>query len=228
MKFQLKIWIVCLSLLCAAASADTLRRDRLLGDFQRLTTHSHRLPGSDAFGEASDQVEAALRGAGLDEVHVLAYDTWLPELTVSEMRVGDTALPLLPVRPNLVIWPDTPAGGLAGTLRYVGAGNITDFGGERPEGQIVLMDYTSAHNWRSAFSLGARAVVFVGRDGDVPFTPVHVAAPVNFPRFYIHADALPEDISELNASEASTHNSRSGCSTGSERKAAASERDISA
>jgi len=205
MKFQLKIWIVCLSLLCAAASADTLHRDRLLGDFQRLAAHSHRLPGSDAFSEAVDLVDAELRRAGLDEVHILNYDTWMPELTVSEMRIGDTALPLLPVRPNLVIWPDTPAGGLTGTLRYVGAGNLTDYGAEPPGGQIVLMDYASAHNWRSAFALGARAVVFVGRDGDVPFTPVHVTAPVNFPRFYIHADALPADISDLNASEAELH-----------------------
>ena len=170
-------------------------------DFQALTAFAHRLPGSEGQQESARHLESRLRELGVDEVHTLSFETWTPELQRSELMVDGESIPLFPVRPNLIIWPNTPAEGLSAPLMYAGPGDIQDYGNRNPEGRIVLMDYRTAENWRLAFSLGAKAVVFVGEPGDTPAAPLHVPAPVNFLRFYVDRADLPEDLEELEGRE---------------------------
>lgn len=171
-------------------------------DFQELTVSNHRLPGSEGQQESARYLESRLREIGVDEVHTLRFETWYPELQRSEMVLDGTSIPMFPLRPNLIIWPNTPEEGLSAPLMYVGTGEIQAYGNRNPEGRIVLMDYASSENWRLAFSLGAKAVVFVGEPGDTPSTPLHIPAPVNFLRFYVDRGDLPEDLTQLEGSEA--------------------------
>ncbi|MCC5844586.1 MAG: hypothetical protein JJU05_10080 [Verrucomicrobia bacterium] len=174
------------------------------GDLARLTATAHRLPGSPEQQAAAAHIESRLNAMGLDEVHSLEFDTWTPEILRSELLLDGETLPILPMRPNVLIWPNTPDEGLRARVLYVGAGEITDYGDRNPDGAIVLMDYAKGGNWRLAFSLGARAVIFHGAPEDTPSAPVHVTAPANLLRFYLDRDTL-SDPAALEGREVTLH-----------------------
>ena len=110
-------------------------------------------------------------------------------------RVGGVVLQLQPLRPNLVVPPTTPEGGITGRLVYVGRGELSDYGDRGVEGAVVVLDYDSFDAWHRAFALGASAVVFLDRGGvvegdegvavGVPPDPKHTSLPANQPRFYV-------------------------------------------
>lgn len=191
----MRLWkcLLCFALLSLVSPGTAgIDEAQFREDLRLLTRSPHRLPGSEEQRAAMAHLQSRLEGLGLDEVHTLEFDTWTPVLLRSEMRAGDEVLPLLPMRPNMMIWPNTPEEGLRGRLLVVGAGELSDYGNRNPEGAIVLLDYAHAANWRLAFSLGARAVIFYGRPGDAPSQPVHTSAPANLLRFYLDAADLPD------------------------------------
>ncbi|TVR47689.1 MAG: ABC transporter permease [Puniceicoccaceae bacterium] len=173
-------------------AAAALNETRFHADLEALTLAPHRLPGSGAQAEAMTHIRSRLEGLGLDEVHELPFDSWTPVQLRSEMRVDGETLPIQPMRPNLMIWPNTPEEGLRGRILYAAAGELTDYGSRDPEGAIVMIDYSGAANWRLAFSLGARAVIFHGRPGDTPADPIHTTAPANLMRFFLDAADVPD------------------------------------
>jgi len=63
--------------------------------------------------------------------------------------------------PNSVQTSPTPPEGLTGKLIYGGYGSYSDFDGKDVNGSIVLMEFNSRDNWRRAFKLGAKAVIFI-------------------------------------------------------------------
>ncbi|MEM2868392.1 MAG: M28 family peptidase, partial [Candidatus Bathyarchaeia archaeon] len=63
--------------------------------------------------------------------------------------------------PNSVQTSPTPPDGLTGELVYVGYGEYSDFQNKNVSGKIVLMEFNSRDNWRKAFELGAKAVIFI-------------------------------------------------------------------
>jgi heme/copper-type cytochrome/quinol oxidase subunit 4 len=184
-------WNLLLSFFLLPAAA-ALNETLFHADLETLTRESHRLPGSESQLEAMAHIQSRLEGLDLDEVHEIHFDTWTPVQLRSEMQVDGETLSIQPMRPNLMIWPNTPEGGLRGRILYAGAGELTDYGSRNPEGAIVLIDYTGAANWRLAFSLGARAVIFLGRPGDTPTAPIHTTAPANLMRFFLDAADVPD------------------------------------
>ena len=155
-------------------------------------------PGSLA---AAKYVEQALKAAGVDELYLQEFSVVQPVTTecrlflngqeVSGQDVyGDPSRPVLyACRPNILWAPITPAEGLTGRAIYVGDGDLSDYP-EFPEGKIVLMDFDCGVNWKTAFALGARAVVFVGAPDAAPASlPYqHLNMPANLPRFYVTAE----------------------------------------
>ena len=103
-------------------------------------------------------------------------------LEVDGRTVGVRAM-----RPNVVVPPVTPAGGITGPLLYAGRGRLEDYGGRTPGGAVVVLGYDSGDAWELAFALGARAVVFVGEGEETPSEARDAAVPRNLPRFYIDA-----------------------------------------
>jgi hypothetical protein len=192
-----------LALGCLPLLAD-LREETFREDLARLASAPHRLPGSPEQRAALDHIESRLKVLGLDEVHSLDFASWTPVILRSELHVDDGVFPMPPLRPNLLIWPNTPPEGLRARVLYVGAGEIGDYGDRDPDGAIVLMDYAGAANWKLAFSLGARAVIFHGSPEDTPSAPLHLTAPANLLRFYLDRDIFP-DPAALEGREVTLH-----------------------
>lgn len=168
-------------------------------DTRHLSAAPHRLPGSPEAQAAADYISARLTAAGVDTVQALTFETWQPVAKRVELVLGDSTIPLAPLRPNATVLPTTPPSGLQGPLIYAGRGELADYGTVDPSGHIVLLDYDSFDNWRYAFALGAKAVIFIGDDGSpTRQAPRHVNVPVNFVRLYVDRDALPVDPAELN------------------------------
>ncbi len=161
-------------------------------DLQYLASFPHRLPGSEWMDKSADYIEKRLREAGLDQV--LRQKIKVPYLNVDrcELEIGGEVVALAPMRPNITIPPATPPEGVTGSLIYVGRGEMQDYDEQFPEDSIVLIDYDSSDNWQKAFSLGAKAVIFLGGSEPASSEPLNVSLPMNLLRFYMERDKIEE------------------------------------
>jgi hypothetical protein len=183
---------------CRAAEPDAFRADALA-----LTASEHRLTGTPECRRAADYVEQRLRRVGVDEVIVEEFPAVRTVVKRCEMTLGDSLpdgrpagrrLDLLPMRPNGLMLPVTPAEGITGPIYYAGMGRIEEYGRRPPAGAIVVLDYNAGLAWMDAFRMGAKAVVFV-RNGPTASWPAHsIENHANFPRFYYPGPAsdLPD------------------------------------
>ncbi|PKN41666.1 MAG: peptide ABC transporter permease [Deltaproteobacteria bacterium HGW-Deltaproteobacteria-18] len=118
---------------------------------------------------------------------------------------------MLPVRPLFAnaMAPESLAVPHRAGLVHVGDGRLEDFDGKDVAGNIVLMNLDSGQGWQHAANLGARALVYLDRGGDIAprlrFRDKEELAPVDFPRFWIPADEFrtllgpPEEANGLTA-----------------------------
>ncbi|HWZ92798.1 MAG TPA: M28 family peptidase, partial [Polyangiaceae bacterium] len=164
-----------------------------LRDLNALTRSAHRQTGSPAELAAEGYVSARLRGLGLEQVFELGMPVWELHTLRCSIEVDGVTVPLFAVRPNLIVPPVTPEGGLDAPLLYAGRGESADYGARSPEGKIVALDYESGANWERAFSLGARAVIFLGTGAETETAPKHLDLPIDLLRLY----AGPEVLAQL-------------------------------
>ncbi len=206
--------LVAGTILCSVAGAivgparaqTVIDEEQFLADLEFFTSFPHRLPGSQAGTQTVEYLEQRLAAAGVREVY--RYHMEVPYLDVErcEMVIADQSVPLSPMRPNLTIPPATPKEGVSGPLLYVGGGELKEYGRHSPEGAIVFLNYDSFDNWRRAFTLGAKAVVFIGEGDETPSLPLHTGLPVNLLRFYVDRSDLPGlDLAELSGQEVELH-----------------------
>jgi hypothetical protein len=170
----------------ASARPARLDRERFGADLGALTATPHRLAGfPDGSRRASRHVERRLREIGIERVFVQQFPVVLSVPTESRLVANGREYPVHACRPNLLQASVTPAEGLTGRTLYAGAGELEDYGGEMPEGRIVVMEWDSSLRWLRAFAFGARAVVFIGSDAPAANAWHHVHLPANLPRFYV-------------------------------------------
>ena len=168
----------------ANAQPDLLDAGQFNEDLNHLTAAPHRLAGSPEAKRAVNYIETRLRGMGIEELYTVHMPVWQLTNDMCELHIGEKTIPLSPMRPNLSVPPATPEAGLSGPLLYVGKGGIEDYGDVSPEDAIVMLDYDCFANWETAFSLGAKAVIFVGDGTETPREPHHTELPVNLVRLY--------------------------------------------
>ncbi len=188
-SFAFVILVAMLALFHKAARAEFTK------DLAALTAAPHRLAGTAEGTAAARYVAGRLREIGLDEVVTQAFPVWQTHVTRCELVVDGTTLALQPLRPNLVVPPTTPEGGITGRLIYVGRGELSDYGQRDAAGAVVVLDYDSFDAWHRAFALGASAVVFLDQGpradaavaATIPPDLKHTSLPANQPRFYIDA-----------------------------------------
>jgi hypothetical protein len=166
--------------------------DPFRADFETLTRAQHRLSGTEELRAAADYVEQRLRAIGVGDVFRLEMPLWQTRVERCELRVEGRTVSLLPLRPNVVVPPATPAEGLTGPLVYAGRGEHAAYGERSAQGAIVVLEYDSGENWQRAFAMGAQAVVFVGDDTATPVAPKHTGVPVNLVRLYAPPSALEQ------------------------------------
>jgi hypothetical protein len=179
----------------AAPPPFTLDRELLERDTALLAAGPHRLAGSAEYHRAADQVERRLREIGIAEVFSQPFAA--PQLATREAFIelapaagtGGAArrLPIVPMRPNGIVPPATPAEGISGELVYVGRARAEDI--VRPlEGAIAVLDYESGENWLRVFRHGAAAAIFLASPAADASHQHYVYLPVPIPRYYFEGD----------------------------------------
>ncbi|MBM4038750.1 MAG: FtsX-like permease family protein [Planctomycetes bacterium] len=160
-------------------------------DCAALTAAPHRLSGTAEYGAAADYVAKRLDALGAEVVVQEFPSAQVGEAcTIEVANAGNARLEtrnakhLLAMRPNGIVPPGTPPGGLTGQLLHAGAGGLGDFGDRSPQGRIVVLDYNCGRSWLRAFRLGAKAVIFVPNGPARAWECHHTIANANLPRFY--------------------------------------------
>ena len=154
------ILVACVMLPAAGlqAAESSFRKDAA-----RLSSAPNRLTGTAGCFEAAKYVEKRLKKIGPDRIIVQPFSTVQTRRKRCELIVEGAANPieLFPMRPNGIIPPSTPPGGITGPIVHAGAGGREDFMKTPVRGAVVVLDYNAGTGWMRAFRLGARAVIFV-------------------------------------------------------------------
>jgi len=184
---QVLCGLVVLAGVACQAAADA----RFDADLHALTRHPHRLAGTESGQAGARYVADRLREIGLDVVIEHPFDYVQTRVHRCELvlEAGARTLPLEPMRPNGIIPPVSPDGGIRGPLLRLGSGGTYAFGDRSVEGAIVVLDYNSEQAWLRAFRMGAVAVVFTGEGGHDARFRHGVQADANLPRFYYAGSA---------------------------------------
>jgi hypothetical protein len=128
---------------------------------QGLSSHDHRLPGSESYKASADLIEQTLTAAGV-EIHRQTFDTLVPETRECRVRVGGTEVaPIYALGPNGPANNTTAGKTLTGPLVYLGQGTLAEMKGKPVDGCIAVVDFDSP-NMLQVFGQGALAVIFVG------------------------------------------------------------------
>jgi len=92
--------------------------------------------------------------------------------------------PFWPTGPRL---NTTPVEGIDGRLVYVGRAALDEFPARSLGGQIAVIEMTNGENWRNALAFGARAVLFLGSEGETHWDmrSHEMVVPLSIPCFYI-------------------------------------------
>ena len=175
-----------------AAPLGEIDEEQFRADFRELTKNPHRLAGrADGSVAASRYVESRLAALGFvagESLFVQEFPVVQPRQTQCELVVDGQRHAIHGMRPNILHASVTEEEGIAGETRYVGPGELSDYGSRTAEDKIVVLDFDCERNWLKAFAFGARAVVFVGQEGAARNAWHHVNVPANLPRFYVPAE----------------------------------------
>jgi hypothetical protein len=193
-KGRLPILALLAALSAAPSPADELDPSRYAAAVAALTRAPHRLAGTPEGAAAGDFLERELR-ALKGEVFVQRFTFPQQDLGECHLEFGGKKLPLLPLAPNGLQASVTPASGIEGPIVDLGDGGDAAFDGRDLRGAIALASFRSEGALQRAFQLGARAIIFLGAEGDDRFTLPRKRsyASVDLPRFYLAAETARKE-----------------------------------
>ncbi|MEI6217605.1 MAG: hypothetical protein WCP86_01765, partial [bacterium] len=188
--------LLCVASACLAMNAGNGRAasPQFRADCEALTMGAHRLAGTEEGRAATEFVRQRLTDLGANKVMVQEFSVLQTRDIRCELKLAGSegrALKLVPMRPNGIIPPVTPAEGVSGPLIHLGPGRAEDYPVESIAGAIVVMDYNSEDRWLRAIRLGARAVIFTGGGAEASVSHA-TEANANLLRFY-----YPDSVSDL-------------------------------
>ena len=189
-------------------------------DCAEIGRFPHRLTGTAEYRQAADYIERRLRAIVSakdgDQVIVQPFDSAQivtptvkadpndrrndtivkgqdQEATATLTAPAGKTIRLHPMRPNGIIPPATPRGGISGNIVYLGRGDAADFNRINVKDAIVVLNYNSGQGFIRAFRLGAKAIVFT-RGNDMPekamsSSPHFADCNVNLMRYYFDGTA---------------------------------------
>jgi len=154
------------------------------------------MPGYPGDRFAADYVQRELKAAGVQDIRREPLEVTVPidkGASLELLRDG-TVVQLWSLWPNLVRTSTVPPAGVEAELIYGGHGRYEDLEGQDVVDRIVLMEFNSAHRWRTPASLGARAAVFIEPDETTleNTRKKWSTAPLDMPRFWIERPAAEE------------------------------------
>ncbi len=186
----MKRWTFILAMWLTAAAWSATPPPEFISDCERLSAEPHRLSGTPEYNRAADYVMARLQALSPDTIFEQPFATAQIEKQHADLVLADgRTLELQPMRPNGIIPPVTPEGGVTGRVVHTGQGTAADFERESVDGALVVLDYNCGQGWLRALRLGAKAVIFTKPSEADARHPHHVVSNVNLLRFYYDGPA---------------------------------------
>ncbi|MGI5819962.1 MAG: FtsX-like permease family protein [Armatimonadota bacterium] len=179
----------------AASAIDEQAMRELIANLQDLGSRVTGYPGCH---EAARMVVDRFRAIGIEDVTIQEFPVVIPMAQRDEQGrpasisvAGGPSFEMLPMWPNLVRTPKTPASGISGNLIYVGAGNLRAFNGQEITDSITMVDFNCQAEWFNGPLLGTKAVVFVEPDETIrgEAEAKFLSIPVDIPRYWISREA---------------------------------------
>ncbi|MBD3344478.1 MAG: FtsX-like permease family protein [Chitinivibrionales bacterium] len=167
----------------------TTPSSKFYADITTLASGPHRLSGTPEAHVAGRYIERRLRKAGIEKILKVSIPLVQIEIDRCEISVGDTTVALLPVAPNLHVLPATPAEGLRGPMVYMGDGSSDSVWNRKLDNSIAVFEYKSRDRWVEAFSMGAKAVIFLGDTSASSTVSKRMGLPANLIRLYADENA---------------------------------------
>jgi hypothetical protein len=165
--------------------------------YQKLTSASHRLAGSPQGIQAGDAILDSLQSQGIPHDWIT-----IQPFPVTQLKIGPNgclaqtpsgAIPLSPLRPNLLIPPAIPSPGLTAQIIDVGNCHWAHLSTlPSLQGKIALIGPDAGPQWRRAIDLGAVALIFE-QSNLQPVAEPWLNANIDIPRFSLlpqHAQTL--------------------------------------
>jgi hypothetical protein len=196
------LWCAAVCTVHAEQAGDAEFLARVRADTHWMNDYGTRQVGTAAHARLQDDLIAKLREVPGVEVWTDEFPVVVPihEETYLEVTEG-----LLQGRHDMFpIWPDgarlntTPAGGIVGSLIYVGDASFDRLPARGLRGQIAVMEASAYAHYRRVFDYGAAAVIFVESD-EVGMTLVSQQSLFK-PRYYVQAGPLADALRAGDAS----------------------------
>jgi len=170
--------------------------DRIRQTVETLAAFGDRATGTKGNKEAVKYIKKMFSEIGLEQVGSIPFAVPVLKDNGSTLTLPDKniTVPISPIRANAISPETVPADGMEGPLVYVGPGDLSNLNGKSIEGAIILMEFDSGKNWLHAASLGAKALIYVGRNA-IPktfFDEKLELTPIRFPRFWMSYVKLKE------------------------------------
>lgn len=169
----------------------------ILEHARRIASFGSRQTGQPGCDSTAEYIRAELEKIGIENVTLRTAPVCVP--------VSGEGSVVLESGRRFEAWPMVPNGvqpcatredGLAGRLLYIGPGELKDLYGWDLGDAVVLMDYNSGHNWRTAAQFGAKAAIFIEpdtttwRQTDGKYVDM---IPMYFPRLWV-SKAVGEEL----------------------------------
>ena len=179
----------------ARALREHVRADAMPGIIRHAETiasFGSRQTGQPGVERTAEYIRDELESIGLEGVHIERSPVCVPISGEGSVLLSDgRRFEAWPMIPNGVQPSSTGEDGMTGQLVYIGKGRPGDLTGRDLHGSIVLMDYNSDANWRTAAEFGARAAIFIEpefttwRQSDGKYIDM---VPLHFPRLWVSSD----------------------------------------
>ncbi|SFM72925.1 FtsX-like permease family protein [Thermodesulforhabdus norvegica] len=175
-------------------------------DIARVIRHSDRSAGSAGAENVIGYVESVFRELDYPVMGHQYFFLPVPDSSYAFLEVEGVRYPIRPWMPNLSYLSTAGKNGIRGPCVYAGRGEWEDLKGLKLEGAIVFLELEVPDAWIYAAMFGAKAVVYLGREGypSGTYRATYSSAPVAFPRFWL----APEDaqvVRNLLSSEKALH-----------------------
>ncbi len=186
----------------------TVSPEEIAQTVRQLAAVESRVTGYAGCERAARIVEDRFRELGLEDVAIEEFPVLVPWVKVDErgwaasLDAGSgREWEILPIWPNLVRCPKTPAKGITGKLIYAGNGELRAFTGLEVTDSVVLLDFNCGGRWFNAPLLGARVVLFVEPDTTLrgEAEEKFLSMPVDIPRFWVPKEAADSLLAMLTA-----------------------------
>ncbi len=170
---------------------------RLRSSITTLSAMKDRSPGTSGHRDAAAFVKQSLTVSGIESVDRFSFPMAIRRHVESRLEIpGKGSVTLRPFLGNVISPGAVSPEGLSGPIIYVGDGRSDRFDGLPVAGAVVMMEMDSGKNWAQAASLGAVAVIYIGRDilDKSWFIEKRELTPIRMPRLWVSEAALQKVI----------------------------------